>query len=52
MKDKVTSQDLYDLGLLKDSIEKGYLHVLSTKYSTFLDVIKKEYQFENGYWRI
>ena len=51
-KDKVTSQDLYDLGLLRDSIEKGYLHVLSGKYSTFLDVIKKTYKFENGYWRV
>ncbi len=51
-KTKATSQDLYDLGMLKDSIEKGYLYTLSTKYSTFLDVIKKEYKFENGFWRI
>ena len=51
-KDKVTSQDLYDLGMLKDSIERGYLHILSTKYSTFLDVIKKEHKFENGFWRV
>ena len=51
-KDKATSQDLYDLGMLKDSIEKGYLHILSTKYATFLDVIKKELKFENGFWRL
>lgn len=51
-KTKATSQDLYDLGMLKDSIEKGYLQTLSTKYSTFIDVIKKVFIFENGYWRV
>lgn len=48
----VTSQDLYDTGLLKDSIERGYLNTLSTKYSTFVDVIKNNFEFSNGYWRI
>ena len=50
-KEGTTSQDLYDMGMLKDSIEKGYLHVLSTKYSTFIDVIKKSCTFDNGHWR-
>jgi len=48
----VTSQDLYDTGMLKDSIERGYLNTLSTKYSTFVDVIKNNFEFSNGYWRI
>ncbi len=48
----VTSQDLYDTGMLKDSIERGYLRSLSTKYSTFVDVIKNKFEFNNGYWRV
>lgn len=48
----VTSQDLYDTGMLKDSIEKGYLGTLSAKYSTFVDVVKNNFDFINGYWRI
>lgn len=48
----VTSQDLYDTGMLKDSIEKGYLDILSEKYPTFVDVVKNRFVFNNGYWRI
>lgn len=47
----VTSQDLYDFGMLKDAIEIGYLNSLSLKYKTFIDVIKEEFLFKNGYWR-
>ena len=47
----VTSQDLYDYGMLKNAIEEGYLECLSKKYSTFIDVIKGKFEFENGYWR-
>jgi len=49
--ENVTSQDLYDLGMLKNAIEVGYLDCLSLKYATFIDVIKGEFLFENGYWR-
>lgn len=47
----VTSQDLYDCGMLKDSIEQGYLQVLSTKYKTFVDVINGSFIFQDGLWR-
>ena len=36
---EVTSQDLYDYGMLKEAFERGYLQILSTKYSSFVDVI-------------
>lgn len=36
---EVTSQDLYDCGMLKEAFEQGYLQILSTKYKTFVDVI-------------
>ena len=51
-KDVVTTQDLYDLGLLKESIEQGYIHVLSNKYKSFTDILSKELVFDNGSWRI
>ena len=50
-RENVTSQDLYDLGMLKNAIEVGYLDCLSLKYTTFIDVIKGQFLFENGYWR-
>lgn len=48
---EVTSQDLYDCGMLKESFEHGYLHVLSTKYKTFIDVINDYFVFQDGLWR-
>lgn len=47
---RATSQDLYDKGLLKDSIESGSIHLLSNKYKTFLDIVKHKMKFNNGYW--
>lgn len=47
----VTSQDLYDCGMLKESIERGYLTVLSEKYKTFVDVINDAFTFKDGLWR-
>lgn len=47
---EVTSQDLYDYGLLRDSIEKGYLKMLSCQYKTFIDVIVDDFKYVNGYW--
>ncbi|EHL04970.1 DNA (cytosine-5-)-methyltransferase [Desulfitobacterium hafniense DP7] len=47
---KATSQDLYDKGLLRDSIESGSLHLLAEKYKTFLNVFKSSLKFDNGYW--
>lgn len=47
----VTSQDLYDYGMLKESFERGYLQLLSTKYKSFIDVINDSFVFENGVWR-
>lgn len=48
---EVTSQDLYDCGMLKESFERGYLQILSTKYKTFIDVIGDSFDFQNGLWR-
>lgn len=50
-RENVTSQDLYDFGMLKNAIEVGYLNCLSLKYATFIDLIKGKFLFENGYWR-
>ena len=48
---EVTSQDLYDYGMLKDSFERGYLQILSTQYKSFVDVISDSFVFQNGLWR-
>ncbi len=48
---EVTSQDLYDYGMLQDAFEHGYLQVLSTKFKTFVDVIGNSFVFDNGLWR-
>lgn len=48
---EVTSQDLYDCGMLKESFERGYLQILSTKYKTFIDVINGSFVFQDGVWR-
>ena len=47
-----TSQQLYDDGLLQDSIEQGYLSVLAGAYRTFLDVLKDDLPFSEGTWRL
>ena len=48
---EVTSQDLYDCGMLKESFEHGYLQVLSKKFKTFVDVINDSFVFQDGLWR-
>lgn len=48
---EVTSQDLYDYGMLKDSFECGYLQILSTQYKSFADVISDAFVFQDGLWR-
>lgn len=48
---EVTSQDLYDYGMLKDSFECGYLQILSTQYRSFVDVISDSFVFQDGLWR-
>lgn len=48
---EVTSQDLYDCGMLKEAFEYGYLQVLSKKYKTFIDVINDSFVFQDGLWR-
>ena len=47
----VTSQDLYDQGMLKESFELGYLPILAEKYNSFIDVISNEFDFANGVWK-
>lgn len=44
------SQDLYDRGLLKDTIESGSLYLLAKNYNTFLDVVKGRFKFSSGDW--
>ena len=48
----VTTQDLYDQGMLKEAFEEGYLVKLSEKYKSFVDVIKDRFRFDNGYWEV
>lgn len=47
----VTSQELYDCGMLKDAFEFGYLPVLADKHASFIDVIANEFAFADGLWR-
>jgi adenine-specific DNA methylase len=48
--ENVTTQDLYDHGMLKEAFEGGYLAVLSQNYKTFADVVKKYFDYHDGYW--
>lgn len=48
----VTTQDLYDQGMLKEAFEEGYLPVLAEKFRTFADVIRNSCKYENGYWEV
>lgn len=50
--ENVTTQDLYDKGMLKEAFEEGYLGILAEKYKTFTDVIKDNFVFEEGYWKV
>ena len=50
--EKVTTQDLYDRGMLKEAFERGYLEILSKKYKTFADVLKDKLKYCNGYWEV
>lgn len=50
-KKDVTSQDLYDCGMLRDAIEVGYLSVLAQSYSSFIDVVSQDFEYVNGFWR-
>ena len=49
---RVTTQDLYDQGMLKEAFEEGYLLVLSEKYKTFADVLRDSCRYVNGYWEV
>ena len=51
-REHVTTQDLYDQGMLKEAFEEGHLPVLSTKYRTFADVIRNSCNYKNGYWEV
>ena len=48
----VTTQDLYDNGMLKEAFEYGYLELLAEKFKTFVDVIKNEFDYIDGYWEV
>lgn len=48
----VTTQELYDQGMLKEAFEEGYLLTLSEKFKTFADVLKGKYKYEDGYWEV
>ena len=48
----VTTQDLYDYGMLKDAFEEGYLQILSENFKTFADVLKGKFKYEDGYWEV
>ncbi len=48
----VTTQDLYDSGMLKESFDYGYLDVIANHYKTFADVIKERFNYIDGYWEV
>lgn len=48
----VTTQDLYDKGMLKEAFEHGYLETLAGKYKTFAEVIKGKLKYTDGYWEV
>ena len=47
-KSNSTLQTIYDEGLLKDSIENGYLHVLATHHKTFAAIVESALNEEAG----
>lgn len=51
-REKVTTQDLYDQGMLKEAFEEGYLPILAENFKTFADILKDSYKFEDGYWEV
>lgn len=51
-REHVTTQDLYDQGMLKEAFDEGYLLPLSEKYKTFADVLKDKFKYEDGYWGV
>jgi hypothetical protein len=48
----VTTQDLYDSGMLKESFAYGYLDILAEHYKTFADVIKSNFKYSDGLWEV
>ena len=50
--ENVTTQDLYDSGMLKESFEYGYLDILAEHYKTFADVIKPNFKYTDGFWEV
>ncbi len=48
----VTTQDLYDKGMLKEAFEYGYLDCLASKYKTFAEVIEDKYIYSDGFWEV
>ncbi len=51
-KNNVTTQELYDCGMLRDAFEGGYLELLAKHYSSFTDVILQEFKVVNGFWKV
>lgn len=51
-REHVTTQDLYDHGMLKESFEEGYLLILSERFKSFSDVLKGKYKYSDGYWEV
>ena len=47
----ITTQDLYDCGMLKCAFEDGYLGILADAFSSFAEVIKDEFNYTDGIWR-
>lgn len=50
--ENVTTQDLYDHGMLREAFEDGYLSILAESYDTFAEVIRDKFTYEDGYWRL
>jgi hypothetical protein len=51
MNNGVTSQNLYDEGLLQNAFEEGYLNTLASIYSSLTEAIKDDFDYIDGIWR-
>jgi adenine-specific DNA methylase len=50
-KGPVTTQELYDCGMLKDAFEKGYLKTLAKNYSSFGEILDGDFDYSDNLWR-
>lgn len=47
----VTTQELYDRGMLRDAFEEGYINILADSYKSLAEVISGDFECIDGLWR-